>query len=55
MRRTPWETVAPRAGLARPPGIRHALNRDLGRALGEVALDDLARVLAELERIIERA
>jgi hypothetical protein len=40
--------------LARPPGIRYALSRDLGRALGKVALDDRARVLAKLERIVER-
>jgi hypothetical protein len=52
-RRTPWETVARRAGLAGPSGIRYALSRDLDRGLGEVALDDLARVLAELERIVE--
>jgi hypothetical protein len=41
--------------LAGPSGIRYALSRDLDRGLGEVALDDLARVLAELERIVERA
>jgi hypothetical protein len=40
--------------LAGPSGIRYALSRDLDTGLGEVALDDLARVLAELERIVER-